>query len=47
MTGSGACVFAEFAQRADAERVIEQLGKDRHGWIAAGLDQHPLHELAD
>ena len=47
MTGSGACVFAEFAQRTDAERVIEQLGKDRCGWIAAGLDQHPLHELGN
>ncbi len=46
MTGSGACVFAEFAQRAAAESVIRQLPAAMRGWLAAGLDRHPLHQLA-
>ena len=46
MTGSGACVFAEFAQQAAAEQIIARLDTNRRGWAAAGLAQHPLHELA-
>ena len=46
MTGSGACVYAEFSQKAGAEHVVDQLGNGMHGWIAPGLDQHPLHELS-
>ena len=45
MTGSGACVFAEFAQRDAAEQVIDQLPKSMRGWVAAGLDKHPLRGL--
>ena len=46
MTGSGACVFAEFLQKNAAEHVIDQFIEGMHGWLAAGLDRHPLHELA-
>jgi 4-diphosphocytidyl-2-C-methyl-D-erythritol kinase len=46
MSGSGACVFAEFATRAQAEAVLAQLPKELRGWVAAGLDSHPLHALA-
>lgn len=46
MSGSGACVFAGFDRRADAETVLQQLPPGMHGWIAAGLDAHPLYDLA-
>lgn len=47
MTGSGACVFAEFEERETAEAVIHQLPQGMRGWIAAGLSKHPLHGLSD
>ena len=45
MTGSGACIFAEFADAAEARRVLARLPHDMRGWIAAGLDGHPLRVL--
>ena len=44
MTGSGACVFAEFASRSRAEAVLQQLPHDMRGVVAQGLAQHPLHD---
>jgi 4-diphosphocytidyl-2-C-methyl-D-erythritol kinase len=46
MSGSGACVFAEFPDQSAAQEVISQLPAGMRGWIAAGLGQHPLSELA-
>ncbi|HMW18472.1 MAG TPA: 4-(cytidine 5'-diphospho)-2-C-methyl-D-erythritol kinase [Accumulibacter sp.] len=46
MTGSGACIFAEFASRADAETCRQKLPTTWQSWIAVGLSEHPLHELA-
>jgi 4-diphosphocytidyl-2-C-methyl-D-erythritol kinase len=43
MTGSGACVFAEFDEEAAARKILAQLPADMRGWAAAGLDAHPLH----
>ena len=45
MTGSGSCVFATFEDRAAAERVIGALPAPMHGFIAQGLEQHPLLAL--
>jgi len=45
MTGSGACVFAEFERREDAEAVLAQLPGGMRGWAAAGLAAHPLAAL--
>ena len=42
MTGSGACVFAGFADQANAEAVFRQLPQGMNGWLAAGLAEHPL-----
>lgn len=47
MTGSGACVFAPFAAEQDARAVLARLPEDMVGWIARGLDEHPLRALAD
>lgn len=44
MTGSGACVFAEFADRSQAEAVLQQLPTEIRGIAAQGLMQHPLHD---
>jgi 4-diphosphocytidyl-2-C-methyl-D-erythritol kinase len=46
MTGSGACVFAEFATEAEAKAVLQQLPPHMRGFVARGLQQHPLKELA-
>jgi 4-diphosphocytidyl-2-C-methyl-D-erythritol kinase len=45
MTGSGACVFAGFATREEAEAVLWQLPAGMQGWLAEGLPQHPLADL--
>ena len=45
MTGSGACVFAGFADRATAAAVFRQMPPGMTGWLAAGLSEHPLASL--
>ena len=44
MTGSGACVFAGFASRNQAEAVLQQLPQEIRGVVAQGLARHPLHD---
>jgi len=44
MTGSGACVFAEFADRRQAAAVLARLPQDMRGVVAQGLARHPLHD---
>lgn len=46
MTGSGACVFAGFATEAQARTVLRQLPGDMRGFVARGLQQHPLRDFA-
>jgi 4-diphosphocytidyl-2-C-methyl-D-erythritol kinase len=47
MTGSGACVFAEFSSEAEARALQAQLPRDMRGFVARGLDRHPLCEWND
>lgn len=47
MTGSGAGVFAAFDTAAAAHHVLAQMPADMQGFVAAGLDVHPLHGYAD
>lgn len=42
MTGSGACVFAEFDSRERAQAVADELPAAMKGFVAQGLMQHPL-----
>jgi 4-diphosphocytidyl-2-C-methyl-D-erythritol kinase len=42
MTGSGACVFAAFAHEADARDAYATLALEHNGFVARGLDCHPL-----
>jgi 4-diphosphocytidyl-2-C-methyl-D-erythritol kinase len=44
MTGSGACVFAEFETRAQADAVQSQLPGGMSGFVTQGLERHPLHD---
>ena len=47
MTGSGACVFAEFSQQEQADAAQRALPAGLRGFVARGLDRHPLYELAN
>lgn len=47
MTGSGACVFCAFDSAARAGRVLSELPADMRGFVARGLDRHPLWSEAD
>jgi 4-diphosphocytidyl-2-C-methyl-D-erythritol kinase len=44
MTGSGACVFAEFQSETQARALYDQLPGNMRGFVARGLDRHPLYE---
>jgi 4-diphosphocytidyl-2-C-methyl-D-erythritol kinase len=47
MTGSGACVFAGFATEREAREAFAQRPENVEGFVARGLDQHPLRDFAD
>jgi 4-diphosphocytidyl-2-C-methyl-D-erythritol kinase len=46
MTGSGACVFAEFSTEGEAVAVLQQIPPNMRGFVARGLQQHPLKDFA-
>ncbi|MDZ7596168.1 MAG: 4-(cytidine 5'-diphospho)-2-C-methyl-D-erythritol kinase [Thiobacillus sp.] len=45
MTGSGACVFASFGTEIAARSVLRQLPETMQGFVAQGLDRHPLYDF--
>jgi len=45
MTGSGACVFASFGTEDAARDVLRQLPGTMKGFVAQGLDKHPLYDF--
>jgi 4-diphosphocytidyl-2-C-methyl-D-erythritol kinase len=42
MSGSGACVFAEFPTEIAAQTAFENIPADISGFVARGLDDHPM-----
>ena len=46
VTGAGACVFAAFPTEQAARRVWNQAPAGMQGFIARGIAQHPLRDLA-
>ncbi|MCF6217670.1 MAG: 4-(cytidine 5'-diphospho)-2-C-methyl-D-erythritol kinase [Gammaproteobacteria bacterium] len=42
MTGTGACVFASFAQEVDAQSVLKKLPENWQGFVARGMNSSPL-----
>jgi 4-diphosphocytidyl-2-C-methyl-D-erythritol kinase len=47
MTGSGAGVFAEFAAEGEARALQSELPDTMRGFVARGIEQHPLHDWAN
>jgi len=47
MSGSGACVFAEFAAEREARSVLSRLPAEMRGFAVRGLDRHPLATLLE
>ncbi len=43
LTGTGACVFAEFENKSAATRVLERLPAHWQGYVARGLNVSPTH----
>lgn len=44
LTGTGACVFAEFDTESAARLVLEQAPEWLHGFVARGVNLSPLHQ---
>ena len=42
MTGSGACVFCAFDSEEQARTVLSELPAEMRGFVARGLERHPL-----
>ncbi len=42
MTGSGACVFCAVGSEAQAARILAEVPAGMRGFVARGLDRHPL-----
>ena len=47
MTGSGACVFAAFSTEHEARAVLARKTAEMQGFVARGLEQHPLYDGFD
>jgi 4-diphosphocytidyl-2-C-methyl-D-erythritol kinase len=47
MSGSGACVYAEFSTESEARAVHAQLPPAMRALVARGLERHPLYGLAE
>ena len=47
MSGSGACVFAEFATEREARSVLSRMPAQMRGFVAKGLESHPLAALLE
>ncbi|MBV1914683.1 MAG: 4-(cytidine 5'-diphospho)-2-C-methyl-D-erythritol kinase [Pseudomonadales bacterium] len=45
LTGTGACLFALFADQQQAQEVLKQLPKSFSGFVAATVNRSPLHEI--
>ena len=47
MSGSGACVFAEFATEREARAAASRMPEGMQGHVVRGLDRHPLGVFLD
>lgn len=45
MTGTGACVFADFSSQQQAQVIVDKLPEDWQGFVAQGCNQSPLTAL--
>lgn len=47
MSGSGACVFAEFKTEIAARAAFDKIPANMCGFVAQGLDYHPMHSTIE
>ena len=47
MSGTGACIFADFSSQVQAQQVLDNLPQNWQGFIAKGCNQSPLATLMD
>ena len=47
LTGTGACVFAEFNTESAARQVLKQAPEWLHGFVARGVNRSSLHQALD
>ncbi len=47
LTGTGACIFAAFESELEAEVIYQQLPQEWRGFVAAGINQSPVHGLLE
>ena len=47
LTGTGACVFAEFSDLATAQDVLERIPAQCRGFVTQGLNQSPLYQCVE
>jgi 4-diphosphocytidyl-2-C-methyl-D-erythritol kinase len=47
MSGSGACVFTEYPTQSEACAALAQVRPTMRGFVARGLERHPLYSLTD
>jgi len=47
MTGTGACVFAEFEHEQQARQVLSQIPASFSGFVAKGINVSPLHTFRE
>lgn len=47
LTGTGSCVFAAFAARAEAQQVLQSLPDKWQGFVAQGKNRSPLHSALE
>ncbi|HCL7156454.1 TPA: 4-(cytidine 5'-diphospho)-2-C-methyl-D-erythritol kinase, partial [Escherichia coli] len=45
LTGTGACVFAEFNDEESAQLAFQTIPKNYFGFVAQGLNKSPLHNM--
>jgi 4-diphosphocytidyl-2-C-methyl-D-erythritol kinase len=46
MTGTGACIFADFESQQKAQQVVDSLPSNWQGFVAKGCNRSPLNALA-
>lgn len=45
LTGTGACIFAEFSDHKSAQQILDKLPSELQGFIAQGVNISPVHKL--
>lgn len=47
LTGTGACLFAQFKNKQQAQAIQKQVPQQWSSWVTQGINQSPLHKLIE